>query len=302
MKNLYLFFLKAVAFVVGHLPLGPSLALGRAMGSLGYRLAGKHQRIALENLDLAYGESLSRAEKEAVAREVFQSLGMLLFEFMRIPWLTEEKLSGYVEFSGLENLDKALKKKKGIILFTAHFGNWELLAATFGLHGYTLDVVARELDNPVIEEFVCWVRSRCGNRIVSKWRAMRKLIKSLSNNGIAGILLDQNVAFVEGVFADYFGIPACTNKGPALLAIGSGAAVVPAFIIRKGACHTIVIGEELPIVDTGDREADVRENTRRCTRVIEDMVRKHPGHWFWIHRRWKTRPEGDAIDLESDSD
>ncbi|MFQ5464893.1 MAG: lysophospholipid acyltransferase family protein [Thermodesulfobacteriota bacterium] len=290
MRGFYLLGMKAVAFVAGHIPLPLALALGRAMGALAWRLDAKHRRIALDNLDLAYGDSITRTEKEAIARGLFKGLGMLAFEFTRLPWLTREKLAGYVEMEGMERLTEALGRKKGVILVTAHLGNWELMAAWYGLMGYPVDVVVRRLDVPAVEDFVKWARTRCGNRIIFKAGSMRKLIRAVRRNQVVGILLDQNVADYEGVFVDYFGTPACTNKGPALLAAHTGAAVLPTFIVRRDGRHTIVIGEEIEMVNTGDKTSDVVENTARCTGVIERMVRRHPDHWFWVHRRWKTRP------------
>lgn len=286
-----LLILKIISFLLGHLPLALTAALGKAVGSLAYRFDKSHRKRIIENLTTAFGNTLSPAERAAIARKVFQNLSTTALEFARIPWLKRKDLDGYVKCEGIENLTAALSKKKGVLLFTAHFGNWELMAAYYGLSGFPIDVVARELDSPVAEEFVKWVRTRSGNTVVSKNRAMRRLLKSLSQNGIAGILLDQNVALAEGVFVDYFGVPACTNKGPALLAEASGAAMVPTFIMREGRGHRLVIGKEVELRYSGDREADALENTARCTRVIEEVVRKHPEQWFWVHRRWKTRPQ-----------
>lgn len=282
--------LKLVAFILGHFPLWLSVFLGKALGRLAFRVDRKRRDITLENLRAALGEKTSHAERVRIAEEVYANLGINLFEFMKLPWLKPDGLAGYVEVEGLDHLNSALKKGQGVILFTAHFGNWELMAANYALTGFPVDVVVRDLDNRLLEEFVRWARTRCGNRIVSKGRAMRPLLKSLSANGIAGILLDQNVALAEGVFVDYFGIPACTNKGPAMLAAVSGAAVIPTFTLRTGRTHRVMIGEEVKLVDTGNRQEDAVENTARMTRIIEETVRKHPGQWFWVHRRWKTRP------------
>jgi KDO2-lipid IV(A) lauroyltransferase len=124
---------------------------------------------------------------------------------------------------------------------------------------------------------------------------MRRLIKTLNSNGLAGILLDQNVAHVEGVFVDFFGSPACTNKGTALLAAATGAAVIPVFILREGKGHRLIIKKEVPLSSTGDKRLDVVENTGRFTKVIEDMIKERPREWFWVHRRWKTRPPDETL-------
>ncbi|MBI5887666.1 MAG: lysophospholipid acyltransferase family protein [Deltaproteobacteria bacterium] len=282
--------LKITAFLFGHLPLSIPALLGRIFGLLIYRLDKKHRDIAKDNLRRAFGADKSGKEIERITKKVFQNLAAVFFEFMRIPWLTAKKLDNRVRCDGMENLQNALKKGKGVIFITAHFGNWELMAAYYGLKGLPVDIVARELDNPALEEFVKWTRQRSGNRIVSKSRAMRRLLKTLASNGIAGILLDQNVAAAEGVFVDFFGTPACTNKGPAMLAAISGAAIIPTFILREGKKHRIIIGREVERVNTGDKNRDALVNTARMTKVIEDIIRKHPEQWFWVHRRWKTRP------------
>ena len=283
--------LKALAFLLGHMPPAAATLSGRLLGGLGYRLLKKHRKIALANLELAFGKTLSGAERERIAKAVFRNLATMLFEFTRIPWLGRSDVERLVRFTGLENFDRALQRGKGAILLTGHFGNWELLGASLGHMGYRLDIVVRKLDHPVFEEFVSWTRTRPGNSIVYKRRAMRRLIRSLASNSIVAILVDQNVAAVEGFFVDFFGQSACTNKGPAILALASGAAVVPAFIMREGAGHRLVVLEELEVVNTGDREADALVNTERFTKAVEEMIRKRPEEWFWVHRRWKTRPE-----------
>jgi KDO2-lipid IV(A) lauroyltransferase len=178
-----------------------------------------------------------------------------------------------------------------VILITAHLGNWELMAAWYAVMGYKMDVVVRDLDNALASRLMNWVRTRHGHAMVLKKRSMRRLLKTLAKGGIAGILLDQNVARVEGVFVDFFGVPACTNKGPAMLAAVSGAAVIPTFICRENGRHIIKIGPEIGLSRGGDKKTDALENTRRFTAAIEEAIRRNPGQWFWVHRRWKTRPE-----------
>lgn len=286
--------LKALSYILGHIPYSLAVLSGRMLGALAFSLDKKRRKITIENLQLAFGRQKPPDEIEAIARRVFQNLAIMVFELFRLPWLTEKTLGSLVEVSGLENFDKALERKKGVILLTGHFGNWELLGLAHGFKGYTLDVVARELDSPLFEEYIRWIRTRSGNRIISKNRSMRKLLKSLSENRIATILIDQNVALAEGVFVDFFGTPACTNKGPAMLAAASGCAVVPAFIIREGKRHRLVIGEEIKLSKTGDKYKDAIENTERFTKKVEEIIGRYPDQWFWVHRRWKTRPPSGA--------
>lgn len=285
--------LKAAAFVIGHLPVFLTNILASVFGSLAFRLAGRHRTTARENLERAFGSSLPSEEKDRIARKVFDNLAVMFFEFMRIPWLKPADIERLYDVEGIEHLKGALAKNKGVMIMTAHFGNWEMIAAYLGLSGYHIDIVARDLDNPAVDEFVKWVRTRSGNIVVSKNRAMRRLLRTLSGNGLIGILLDQNVASNEGVFVDFFGTPACTNKGPALIVAASGAAIVPTFIVRENSRHRVIFLPEVKPGATGDKTLDALETTARCTKVIEYMIRKHPDHWFWVHRRWKTRPPGE---------
>lgn len=275
------------------MPLGLSLFFGRALGRLGFYLDKKHRKIILNNLKTAFGQEKSDDEMNLIAKKVFENLGINFMEFFRLPWLKEQGLNGYVECEGFENFKKAYDKGRGVIFLTGHFGNWELMAIFYALKGYPVDIVVRDLDSPLVDEFVRWVRAKAGNRIVAKGRSMRELIRTLSKGGITGILLDQNVTWSEGVFVYFFNKLACTNKGTALLAAASGAAVVPTFIIRHGKKHRVIIGEEIAIKNTGDRTADQLANTALFTKIIEELVRKYPDQWFWLHQRWKSRPEND---------
>ncbi|MBI5970126.1 MAG: lysophospholipid acyltransferase family protein [Deltaproteobacteria bacterium] len=283
--------LKAVSYIIGHLPLGVLLFSGKTLGRLVYLVDKRHRKTAKENLKKAFGNEKTDIEIETIARKVFENIAMNFFEFMRVPWLKKSDLDGYVECEGFENFKEARSRGKGVMVYTAHLGNWELMAAYYGLMGHPSEIIVRDLDNPGVEEFVRWARSRCGNTIVSKERVMRKLIRRLSENAVVGILLDQNVAAAEGVFVDFFGTQACTNKGPAMLAAISGAAVIPSFIVRNGKKHKVVIGKISEVISTGDKEKDAMENTAQWTKTIEEVIRKRPEQWFWVHRRWKTRPQ-----------
>lgn len=196
-----------------------------------------------------------------------------------------------VEFKGLDKLEKALQKGRGVLLVSAHYGNWELLHAALGHRGYSLELVVRKMDSKVVEEFVRWARTRSGAKIVYKVKAMLPLVRRLNANAVAMILVDQNTMSHEGVFVDFFGVPASTNKGPALLAQKTGAPVLPVFISRDGCRHVVEVWDEVEFVNTGDRVSDTAANTARLTGTIEKAIRSRPDQWFWVHRRWKTRPE-----------
>jgi len=280
--------LQLLVFILGHIPQSLARYAGKGLGRLFYAIDKSHRKTVFKNMELA---GYPKESIKALAREVFENMGITLLEVMRTPWLRRSELPGYVESEGLEIFERALARGKGVILITAHLGNWELMAAWYAVMGYKMDVVVRDLDNPLAARLMDWVRTRHGHAMVLKKRSMRRLLKTLADGGIAGILLDQNVARVEGVFVDFFGVPACTNKGPAMLAAVSGAAVIPTFISRKNGRHIIRIGPEIELSRGGDKKTDALENTRRFTKAIEEAIRRNPGQWFWVHRRWKTRPE-----------
>lgn len=283
-------FFKALAFVLGHLPLALSRLIGRNLGSIAYRLLKRHRTTALENLERAFGNTMTFAEREKIARTTFRNLGIMFFEFTKIPWLSEKSIGRLVDFKGLEKIDRALEKGKGVLLITAHYGNWELLHAALGYRGYRLELVVRKSDSPVMEEAIRWVRTSPGTSIIYKVKAMLPLVRRLNANAAAMILIDQNTIESDGVFVDFFGVPACTNKGPALLAQKTLSPVLPVFISRNGSRHTVEVWDEIELAASGDREQDAEANTIAFTRAVEEAIRMRPDHWFWVHRRWKTRP------------
>jgi KDO2-lipid IV(A) lauroyltransferase len=254
----------------------------------------RRRLITIHNLRCAYPEK-SLLEITDIAKGVYRNFGIVAAEFFDIPSLNRENLSSIIETEGLENCKKALEKNKGLLLFGAHFGNWELHAVAVSLLIRPILFVYRRMDNPFLENIITWVRSVTGNIPLSKSRAMRHLLRHLKDNGILGILIDQNWSRQEGCFVEFFGRPACTTNGLALLALHTEAPVVPAFMARMpNGKYRMMIGEEVALTRTGDRQEEIIINTQKFTRIIEDVVRKYPDQWFWPHQRWKTQPLIDA--------
>lgn len=258
---------------------------------MAYLLDERHRRIALRNLAVAFPEREER-ERRRIARASFRHLATVIAEFTYIPRLAGPRIEAYVKWEGLEHVKKAREESRGILFLTAHFGNWEWMAVSFPLlAGDRLAVVYRPVDNPFLDRLVGRLRSWTGNEGISKQKAMPRILRSLREGRAVGILLDQNMAWQEGVFVKFFGEWACTNEGLALLALKTGAAVLPGFNIRRSdGRYRVVIEPEIPLIRTGDKEHDLRANTDLFTRVIERYVRQHPEQWLWLHQRWKTRP------------
>jgi KDO2-lipid IV(A) lauroyltransferase len=252
-------------------------------------LSPRRRLIAIHNIKRAFPEK-SMAEIVLIAKGVYRNMAIVAAEFFDMPYLTKDNIHELVEVDGIEHCNKALKKNRGLLVFSAHFGNWELQAIAFSLIFQPMLVIYRILDNIFLERFVTEIRSSTGNRLLTKQKAMRKMLKALNANEVVGLLIDQNWSWQEGVFVDFFGRPACTTDGLALLAMHTGVPVVPGFMVRKeNGKYRLAFGEEVKIINTGQRKHDVLINTQNFTRIIEEMIRKYPDQWFWVHQRWKTQ-------------
>jgi KDO2-lipid IV(A) lauroyltransferase len=278
---------------LGALPRPLARALGVGLGRIFYVLHVRLRRVGMRNLGLAFPEK-SIAERKRILRGEFTSLGRQLAEVCRFPKYTRENVEEVVVYDGLENYEQAYARGKGVLFLTAHFGGWEISAFAHSLHGHWLHVVMRPMDNPYLDRLIQSYRSMHGNKTVAKDDFVRGLLAAMRAGETVGILMDTNMTPPQGVFVDFFGIPACTASGLARIALRTDAAVVPGFTIWDEALgkYRLQFDPALELIRTGDLEADIVANTQKFTKVIEDYVRKCPDQWLWVHRRWKTRPEG----------
>lgn len=280
---------RAILLLFGSIPLTVRREIFKAAFLLFYHLFSKHRLITLNNLKCAYpGKNMKSLGK--IARGTFKNLGIVVAEFFEIPSLTEENVHNLIEFSGFENYTRAMSKNRGVLFFTAHLGNWELMAAAIAMLGHPLTVIYRPLDNPVLENLVKYVRACKGNKPLPKERATKQVLRRIKKKEVVGTLIDQNMAWQEGVFVDFFGRPACTTDGLASLALYTGAPVIPAFMVRReNGKYRFIVDEEVEIINTGNLKRDALTNTQNFTKTIEDFVRKYPDQWLWAHQRWKTK-------------
>ena len=281
--------------ILGGLP--RSLSRGAAI-SLSWTIYLVHVRlrhVGMRNLRLAFPEK-TRRERARILRGVFTSLGRQLAEVCLFPRYTLENVGKVVVYDGFENFERALSRGKGVLFLTAHLGAWELSAFTHSLYGHPLHIVMRPLDNVYLDRLMRRYRTMHGNSTVDKDDFVRGLLSAMKAGETVGILMDTNMTPPQGVFVDFFGIPACTASGLARIALRSDAAVVPGFTIWDPALrkYRLRFDPALKLIRTGNDDADVLANTALFTKVIEEYVRKYPDQWLWVHRRWKTRPAGEA--------
>jgi len=267
----------------------------RSLAWLAFHLAARQRRAGMRNLQMAF-PSITDEERKRVLKGTFDNLARLLVEFTHFPELNETNISRFVIHDGLENYLEALRRGRGVIFMTAHFGAWELSSFAHAVYGYPLKFLVRPIDNPRVEELISSYRTASGNQPIQRRSATRDVLKALRRNEAVGILFDQNTTRSEGVFAEFFGIPAATTPSIALFALRTGAAVVPGFLIWDAELqkHRLRLDPPVELISTGDLERDVLENTRRFNGILESYIRRYPDQWLWIHRRWKTRPEGEA--------
>jgi KDO2-lipid IV(A) lauroyltransferase len=260
------------------------------LGELAFWAIHGRRRVALANLALAL-PAVSPEARRAIARDNFRHLGVTAVECCRLFLGPPGAMLGRVRLEGAEHIKAALAEGRGALYLTAHFGNWELLAASHGLTGLApLNVVVRPLDNPYLEALVAAGRVRHDLRLIPKRTAVKGIAAALARGECVGILLDQH-AGRHGALVRFFGQPASTSRSLAVLALKTGAPVVPAFIRRMpDGEHQVSIEPALPLIRSGQLDRDVELNTAQFTEVLERHVRADPRQWFWVHRRWKSPP------------
>jgi Kdo2-lipid IVA lauroyltransferase/acyltransferase len=275
--------------------LSRAVRVGARIGGWAMQLDRFSRPIALKNLEIAFPEK-SVPERLDILRRMYRNWGMMLAEWTHFGALSRANIERVANYEGKEVWEEVERRYpgKGALVLSAHFGNFELLPLAHSIYGYRIAIVHRPLRNPLIAAAVNSARVSHGNHLISRRGGGREMLRLLRKNWMVAIALDLDVR--KGVFVNFFGLPASTSDGMARLAMTSGAPVAPCVLIRQGESirHTIAIRPIIEIVKDGNRDECVRENSQRFTTALETLIREHPDHWNWIHRRWKTRPPGEA--------
>jgi len=256
---------------------------------------GVSDRALEEGLDSTPGVFLLPGRDRRAIRGLIQQMGWMAGEFSQFPKYRREFIERIVVLDGFENFAAAQSRGKGVLFLTGHMSAWELAPFAHALYGHPLHFLVRPLDNSRVDALINRQRCLSGNTPIDKNQSARAMLKILREGGTVGVLADVNTSLEEGVFVDFFGVPACSTTGLARLALRTDAAVVPGYVfwdenMRK---YRLRFEPAVELARTGDEERDIRENTQRFMRVVENYAREHPDQWLWVHKRWKTRPPGE---------
>jgi KDO2-lipid IV(A) lauroyltransferase len=279
---------------LGILPRRLARMAGRGLARILFLLRPRLRRAAIENLRLAYPD-WSDAQRYGVIRRMVRNLGWLAVEFAHFPGLNRANVERVVVQEGFEHFQAGMARGKGVLILTGHIGGWELGPFAHSAYAGPIRFLVRPVDNPRVDALVNRYRGLLGNQPIEKNDSVRAVLRALGSGGAVGILADNNTSRSEGVFVNFFGIPACTTTGLARFALHTDAAVVPGYTLWDNSLgkYRLCYEPAVPLVRSGDDAADILENTQRFTNVIEAIVRRAPDQWLWVHRRWKTRPEGE---------
>lgn len=290
LRNIILVGARALLWFVRALPRGTESGLGGLLGGAAYYLLGRERHRAIRQVQSVFGPSLDPAGCRKLVHASFRNLGRSLFEVLALSHVSQSEIERSVEIMGEESLKAAKDRGRGVIFVTGHLGNWEVGAASLSRRYAPTAVVAAPIYDRRIEELLVRIRERHGIETIVRQDAgaLRRILSRLRSGGVVVFAIDQDTR-ADGVFVPFFGREAYTPAAPATLALRTGAAVVAGFSLRRnGDRHRVVIRGPLELVRTGDASENVRQNTARFTKIIEDFVRDYPDQWVWMHERWKT--------------
>lgn len=291
LRGMFFFFYYTIGFV----PHALHEPLAYFFAGLGYRVSPKYRRIVSDNLKIAFGDELSDRDRADLTLRTYRNLAMSSMEFVRSPRLSKDDILQMVTIEGKEHLDRALEQGRGALLMSGHFGNWEIMAMRIVAMGYDLTVVGRDQDDSLINDVIVELRTRFGIRIIPRGVPMyQRIMQCLGNNEFVGLVADQN-AGDAGIFVDLFGRLASSFQGPGLFALKADCPIIPLFVVRRGYDrHHVVVYPPVEIEQVGDIKMDIYQYTQAYIKSIEKVVRQHPDHWLWLHKRWKTRPKWET--------
>ncbi len=287
----FIYIILRIAIVILYvLPIKAAVYLGGRIGVMLFYLLRKYRFLTIENLNIAFSGEKSSQEIFDIAKSVFENLGKNAAEVANLAKINKFNIDRFVDAYGIEKIDHALGDKKGVIALCCHLGNWELQAAYFGIKGYPSNAIIRPLRDERFDRLINSLRRSKNINVIPRSQSFRKILSVLKDNQILGILPDQDIDSVDGVFVDFFGRKAYTPTGPVVLAMASGSPIIPVYNVRQpDGRHKLVVDDPVILEITGDREKDIVVNTQKWSTRVEKYIRENPTQWVWMHKRWKTQ-------------
>lgn len=301
-KKPYRFFVYLLlVLVMGFVRLLPrqwALTFGKVVGRIAFAVVPRYRKRTLEHLQFAFGDIKNPGEIRRIGRQVFENLSQTAVDVILFPTLSRDRLASWVHGGdGYHRVDQLLQGGKGVIMITAHMGNWELLAGCFRVMGYSGSVVGRRIYYGRYDSIIVNLRRSLRVETIYRDSSPRKLLEVLKRNEILGLVTDQDVDNIDGIFIDFFSRRAYTTTAPAKLAFATGAPILPAFVIRRGTLYEMILEEPIYPNLLADKEQEVRRLTEAWSRVFENQIRRFPEQWVWMHNRWKTRPAAGSVEV-----
>ena len=298
-KTLWLWFVrsafKIMLRLLAFIPWPTALALGEAIGTFGFRISARYRRVGDKNLRFAYGDAMTQQQRDTIIRRVFQNFARsALIEFLKGSKFTADEVRDWCVADSYALVDALLAQGKGMVLISAHLGNWELLARRAAVEGYRITVVARQGPDAAFNALTDKLRETAGYTVHPRGDSVKKLLLELRKGGIIAILPDQKS---EDIFAPFFGVDTGTVAGPAVLALKTGAPIIPMFAPRQeNGKYKMVLGQPIDTSSTGDRDADILRIMTDINSQVESIIRAYPDQWLWLHDRWKIRRPINKVD------
>ncbi len=288
--------LSALAGITARLPLRVAFALGEAFGLFAHQVAwiiGRN-RIGMINLRLVFGREKFKGQFRKILKDMWINFGRNAIEFARFPYYVRGRINKYVRWENLHYFQQSRDRGRGILVMTAHFGNWDLVALSAGLNGFPVHLITKYIRSKAITEFWMKWRTRGNVHPIYKKEARREIIRLLRNNKLVAFVIDQDTKPKEGgIFVKFLGTEASTLSAPALLSEKYNTLLIPVFIVRESRfTHRAIAETPIEFEKVGSPRENLLHNTRRYLEVLERYIRAYPEQWLWVHRRWRRRPPG----------
>jgi KDO2-lipid IV(A) lauroyltransferase len=295
--------LNLIQIIIYIIPYKLAVNIGTGLGSIAYLILPKYRGLTIQNLHMAFEGEKDEDEILKIARDVFRNLGRTAAEYMSLRKLSKEEIKRYSQDEVFEPIREALSRGKGLIVIGSHFGNWEMSSILGAAFGFDVTVIARRIYYPPYNDFLVSIRESKGVKTLyrDEKNILRKSLAVLKSNKVLGVVPDQDVDSVEGVFVNFFGRPAYTPSGPAAIALLSGAPLIPVFTVRENGRLRLKIENPIYVEKSGDKSEDIITYTQKWSDVVEKYIREYPSQWVWMHRRWKTRPSSESKREKIDS-